>query len=256
MRKNFSRWLFLLCAMLATAAAQAYDINSSDIRFASNYDGANGSYDVTIPIYDDGGADEGLHKNGASYVKVKVGDNEYTLCNMYSFPGAGDPQPDGSSYWVAIKKTSDTGILARMEVNGTEITSEWQRVTANKSGSKTSVTLRFYVGASILQASATYNVYLRIDKNNASDYDVSNNSTTINALRFPDPAVSGPTNGSAGYQDVTVSVSNYDGTPYLYATDNTSKEQTGSKTYQYLVGDAAQNKTVYVDYSFPYNRIC
>lgn len=259
MKEKFSRWLVLLFAVLAANTAQAYDINSSDIRFSGSYDATNGTYDITIPIYDDGGYDEGLHRS--SRIEIVYNGKTQNLCNMYSFPSPGDPQPDGSSYWVNISGTV-CDELVRLEATGNSGAQEvvlsdgqtWTNVRSNKSGSKTSVTLRFFLSAEVLQTSATFQVKLDIDKNNAADYNVSSNSTTINALRFPEPAVSGPTNGSAGYQDVTVSVSNYDGTPYLYATDNTSKEQTGSKTYQYLVGDAAQNKTVYVDYSFPYNR--
>ena len=259
MRNKFSRWLVLLFAVLAANTAQAYDINSSDIRFSGSYDATNGTYDITIPIYDDGGYDEGLHRS--SRIEIVYNGKTQKLCNMYSFPSPGDPQPDGSSYWVKISGTI-CDELVRLEATGNsgaqnvvlDNGDSWTTVRSNKSGSKTSVTLRFFLSAEVLQTSATFQVNLDIDKNNAADYNVSSNSTTINALRFPEPTISGPNTGDAGYQNVNVSVSNYDGEAYLYATDHPKDAAGSSREFSYLVGDNTQQKTVSVDYTFKHDR--
>lgn len=260
MKEKISRWLFLLLLLLTTTGVYAYDIGSGDITFSSAYDKTNGFFDIVIPIYDDAGADEGMHTNASSYVKVKCNGREYTLCNMYSFPGAGDPQPDGGSYWVKVKKSVGSDILARMEVlptngSGVEVTSttNYTQVSSPKSGSKSKVTLRFYLGTTVLQTSSTFEVYLRIDKNNAGDYDVRSTSTSIGALTFPDPSISGPTTGNAGKQNFRATVSNYSGTAYLSATDF-GEQQTTDRTFEYSVGNAAQSKEISAIYKFNYNR--
>ena len=66
------RWLYALCLFLGAAIPlQAYDMGAGDI--SSSFDKSTGAFVITIPVYDDDGKDEGLHNNGSSVIRIKVG---------------------------------------------------------------------------------------------------------------------------------------------------------------------------------------
>ena len=48
----------------------------------------------------------------------------------------------------------------------------WTNVNSDKSGSKTYATLRFYLKEEALSQKCEFDIYLEVDKNNASDYNI------------------------------------------------------------------------------------
>lgn len=198
------RWLYALCLFLGAAIPlQAYDMGAGDI--SSSFDKSTGAFVITIPVYDDDGKDEGLHNNGSSVIRIKVGSGKYTdIVNLYSFPGAGDPQGDASWYWVKAKRDHDADdYIEQVTIagNGSHENNvernvdynNWTNVNSDKSGSKTHATLRFYLKEKALAEKCEFSVYLRVDKNNASDYDITATKTKTEAYEFKVPDVSDKT---------------------------------------------------------------
>lgn len=247
-----------------TTWAYGQDITKSDISFASGYNANEGYFEVTIPIYDDDGYDEGLHRNEASRVELYVDNTHYaTLCNLYSFHGAGDPQGTADWYWVDIKKSNST-VLKRLEAIETinssekakEIHDNYTRVSCDKVGTMTKVSLRFYLNGEMLQRkSVSFGVYLYVDKNEGSNYEVRKSSPTITPLNFPYPEVSVSKVGQSGFLDFNVSVNqSYPGNLFLSAT-GVAAEDTDSKTFSFEVGDQAQKKTITATYKLPHTTV-
>lgn len=260
MKKCFLHWFALLVTFLVTTWAYGQDITEQDVSFASGYNAKSGYFEITIPIYDDDGLDEGLDYGGNSSVKLRLPNHDpIILCRMYSFKGYGDPQGEATWYWVQIKKENQSYLkhLEATSRNGTvEIQNNYTRVECNRVGTMTKVTLRFYMDASVLQQTASYEVYLSIDKNNSdNDYEFTKKSPAISSLNIPYPIVSTPKTGSPGYFDVDVSVNqSYPGNLFLSAT-GVAAEDTDSKTFSFEVGDQAQKKTITATYKLPYTTV-
>lgn len=258
---KYIKWLCLFLMLAITGVVQAGDIKENDISFAASYTN-EGMYQITVPIYDDAGADEGLHTNRRSQVKAIINGQSYVLCEMYSFKGAGEPQNDSDWYWVQIKRR-DSSVLAALYAqntkNGTyDVEIGWNdtRVECLKSGSKTKVELYIYLKPEALEKDAKFNVYLYVDKNSGNDYSVERTSTNIQKMNFPIPSIQGPeidaTN--AGFEKVTASISRYNGTPYIKFDNESSYTQTANRTASYEVSTSEKKRTVSVEYKLGKNN--
>ena len=204
------RWLYALCLFLGAAIPlQAYDMSAGDI--SSSFDKSTGAFVITIPVYDDDGKDEGLRYSGNSKIRIKVGNGSYkTIVHLYSFPGYGDPQGDASWYWVKAWRSSEANdYIDQVTIagngshsNNTErevpdgrpwADENWTNVNSDKSGSKTYATLRFYLKEEALSQKCEFDIYLEVDKNNASDYNITATKTKTEAYEFKVPDVSDKT---------------------------------------------------------------
>lgn len=255
MIKQHVKYLCLLLMLWTAHSVQAGDIGSGDISLGTSYDSTTGRYQITLPVYDDNGADEGLHYNKSSKVSVTINGTKHTLCYMYSFKGDGKPQGEDSWYWVRVKNVN-TAVCPRIEAKDnaqnlsavTVSSSDYTYIPCNKQSGKSKVTLYFYLKPQYLESQGTFEVYLYVDKNEGSNYSVSKTSSSIQGLNFATPSVSQSTASTAGYQSVTVSISSTAGSRTV-SIDGVSGSGTNSFSKNLAVTDNTQSYTARATYT-------
>lgn len=257
------RWLYALWLFLWIAVPlQAYDMGAGDI--SSSFDKSTGSFSIRIPIYDDDGKDEGLHNNGHSVIRIKVGNGAYRdIVNLYSFPGAGDPQGDASWYWVRAKRNGAADdYIDQVTITGSGSHANnaernvaygsWTEVHSDKSGSKTHATLRFYLNEKALAEKCYFDVRLRVDKNEAGDYDITSTREKTETFKFNAPDVSNITvpSGTAGFVQVKASAASPGGGSLWYECSLGSKADGSNNAFNIKLTSNEQEGKMKAVYSF------
>ena len=254
------KWLSLFWLMWLGMAVPMLggDMKDSHIYLPATFN-ANGSYTITIPFYDDDGYDECLDKTKDSYISVKVDGKEYKLCWLGS-----TIQDDGGNYWYEVrridsgKKDEDSPLpwTWALDADGTDIGTDYKRISRPKEGSLAKAKLTFYLPAEIITKSPQFHVFLDVWGNTVfcEDYELSKIETATLSGTFPSPQYTGPVlkNGGTYIQEVTVE-SSYTGSASVTLSDNNGHSANDKKvTWQY---DMKKSKEVEYTASYKLNKI-
>lgn len=258
MKHKYFKWLCLLLILLGISEVRANDISSGDIVLGNSFS-RDGTIEVTVPVYDDDGLDEGLKSNHDSEVYIEIDGHKSTLCWLGSFNGPGKPQGEANYYWVDIKNTGVAAIHAAGDYgNDNYIPNDgnYHRVNCRRNGTKSTVRLTFYFEEEFLTSNLSKRIgaNLYIDKNSGSDYNVSRSGNINGSMSFPEPSEPTMSFSKEGKQTVTSHISgNSGGTVYMWF-DNGNNTQTTNLSQDYDLTDAVQNKKVTVTYALSQNR--
>lgn len=182
--KNLALLIIIVIGIAGfTPKAMALDIKPEHISFSqSDLTGTNGVMEITVPIYDDNGKDEGLpaSKNYKSVLNIDGTD----VLQFISFKGEGKPQGEDSWYWVK------TVLLSKAKTEAIYVYETWKNgeevsigksaygintvndtVTANivKKSGQSRATYKIYVTGEVLRKAAkggvNVKVHLDVDEN-------------------------------------------------------------------------------------------
>jgi len=243
---RFKWLLFLFSFLLIPFRASADQITSGQISVTDKLN-TDGYLEVRLCHYDSDGSDEGLHSNGNSYIAL----NGKKILSLKSFNGAGDPQGTDTWYWCAAK-ILDSSLVARVQTNTRNgekvVTTEYQHYNfdEDQSAEKTYSTWRIYPSVSFLKSAPTdfkVNVYLRVDFNNGSDYDV-RAEKTVNFKKPTIPTLTWDYSTTAGYMTASFNATVI-GDKYKFENESVKEiDRTGLIKRDYAISNQPQKASL------------
>ena len=269
------KWQFCLAAVVLLLAVSQFafagpgsvDFLDRETNFSVSNHLSDGYIQVTMPIYEADGKDEGLpyhSANGGTHLLF----NGTPLFYIYSMNGNDQWQGEDTWYWARIKRVGSEVVRMEALVQGRgaeEVSADYysyHKFAARNGKKECTATFKIYLDPKYLADAKSFNysfnMYIDVNSDGDSNFWMTGLAPgSVSASGYSNPTINTPVLSTTPEKyDVTFSASGAkDGSSYRWGASGNYTEGKNA-TIQFDISELAQSKTLYYKYYVsPYQTV-